>query len=117
MSVAPVIAVFFRVPMLVEGLRDALRGLGDVRAFPSPAGDPLRLLESLRPDAVIVDGERDAGAALAYAREARIPALYVSSESSALHRAAQQGWERVDGDASPELIRNVLEAALQEVGV
>jgi hypothetical protein len=112
-----VIAVFFRVPMSVEGLRDALRGLGDVRAFPSPAGDPLRLLESLRPDAVIVDGERDASAALAYAHEARIPALYVPSESSTLHRVARHGWEAVEGDPSPELIRNILEAALQEVRV
>jgi hypothetical protein len=110
----PLVAVFFRVPLLVEALRQALDGVGEVRAFPSPTTEPLQLLEAFMPDAVIVDGERDAKAALAYAGESRVPVLYLPWGESQLYAAREGEWVAVPGGPAPEAIRNALAEAFVE---
>jgi len=110
----PLIAVFFRVPLLVEALQDVLADVGEVRAFASPSTEPLRLLEAFMPDAVIVDGERDAEAALAYAGESNVPVLYLPWGDSELYAARGGAWVPVAGGPSPEAIRNALVEALVE---
>jgi hypothetical protein len=111
---SPLIAVFFRVPLLVEALRQALADVGEVRAFASPNTEPLGLLEAFMPDAVIVDGERDAQAALAYAGESRVPVLYLPWGESQLYAAREGQWVAVPGGPAPEAIRNALVEAFVE---
>jgi hypothetical protein len=110
----PVIALLYRVPLLVEALRHALDHVGEVRAFPSPSTEPLQLLEAFMPDAVIVDGERDAEAALTYAGESGAPVLYLRWGESQLYTARDGEWVAVPGGQSPEAIRNALVEAFVE---
>jgi hypothetical protein len=109
----PTIAVLYRLPLLVEALRHALEDVGEVRAFATPSGDPLQLLEALAPDAVVVDSERDAEAALAYAAETHRPALYIPWPELTLQVARATGWEPVAIDLSPEVLAMFLSDALR----
>jgi DNA-binding NarL/FixJ family response regulator len=111
-AATPLVAVLCRVPLVVEGLRDALEEIGDVACFSTGNGESGALLESLRPDAVVVDGDREAASALEFSRSTGAAALYVRLDERRLELAAADGWVAQDVELSPECVRNLLARAL-----
>ena len=109
----PLVAVLCSVPLLVEAV-DAALEFAEVRAFSSGRGDTVGLLRWLRPDAVIVDSDRDAQEATAFARERDLPVLHISVRERELRLFHRGAWEFVgDGEGpTPESIRNVVAGML-----
>lgn len=109
----PLVAIVSGVPMLREALRNALEGIAEVRGFPAGRGDTAGLLRSLRPDAVVVDSEEEAGAVAAFARESDSPLVLVSYRDEVVKVLGDSGWEESDDvGVSPEGIRNLLVAGI-----
>lgn len=109
----PLVAIVSGVPMLREALRNALEGIAEVRGFPAGRGDTAGLLRSLRPDAVVVDSEEEAGSVAAFARESDSPLVLVSYRDELVKVLGDSGWEESDEvGVSPEGIRNVLVAGI-----
>ena len=118
MNPEPVIAVVYSVPLVVEGLADALRGFGKVRAFPAKGGDVAGLLESLRPAAVVVDREDEALLGARYARGAGVPVLHINLRTRSLRLFRDGRWEtEARLDTSPQAVRNLLVAAIYGASV
>lgn len=101
----PLVAVVWRIPLVVEAMRAAFDGIADVRAFRSD-GDARALLAALEPDALVVDAAVDADAAAAYSDERDIVVVHVDLEGRALNVRRDGRWEREDGDVSTDAIRN-----------
>jgi hypothetical protein len=111
--ILPLIAIVSSVPMLQEGLRNALEGIAEVRDFPAGRGDTAGLLRSLRPDAVVVDSEEEAESVAVFARESGSPLVLVSYRDEVVKVLGVSGWEESDDvGVSPEGIRNVLVAGI-----
>jgi hypothetical protein len=107
-----VVAVVYTVPLLCEALSGVLDEIAELRTFPA-RGDTPGLLRSLRPDAVVVDSTREADAAEAYAREARVPLVHVVLKARRLRLYRDGVWHDSDGGtATPEGIRNYLIAGI-----
>jgi len=109
----PLVAVLCSVPLLAEAVGAALE-FAEVRPFSGGRGDTVGLLRWLRPDAVIVDSERDAQEASAFAQEHDLPVLYISVRERELRLLRDGAWEFVsNGDGpTPESIRNVIAGML-----
>lgn len=112
MSVQPLVTVLLRLPLLVDGLSEALARVAEIRAFEVRDGDAAGLLASIRPDAVVVADEESAEAALAFSVSAGARAIYLRLQEQQLEVARGGHWERRDEDLSPESIRNVLAGEL-----
>ena len=104
--VLPLVAVLYRAPLFVEAVAAAFAGIADVRAVRHDDGDVAGLLEALRADAVVVQDEGDASF------EARVPAIFVDLESSAVRVRRNGAWLHVGVDLSAEAIRNALLRAM-----
>jgi hypothetical protein len=103
------VAVVSSAPLVGEALAASLESLAEVRWFPSGRGDTAGLLDSLRPDAVVVDSEEEARAATPFARTSRAPLVYVMLEERKVRFLRNGGWEEpAKPDISPEGIRNLL---------
>jgi hypothetical protein len=109
----PLVAVVCSVPLLAEALNSALE-FAEVRAFAGDHGDTAGLLRWLRPDAVVVDSERDAHEAAAFALERELPVVHISVREQTLRIFHGGAWTAVgNGEGpSPETIRNVVAGML-----
>lgn len=105
------IAAICAVPLLCEALTSALDGIAEVQSFPAGREDTEGLLQSLRPDGIVVDNDRGADEAEPYARATRAPLVHVQLSQQNLRVLTHGSWELVS-DASPESIRNVLVGSL-----
>jgi len=103
----PLIALVCRVELLGEALRGALEEVGDVRVFRAGLGDTEGLLRSLAPDAVVVDDEAEAEAALPLLAQSEAVLVQVSVRDGRLTVDGQR-LEGADGEISPESVRNAL---------
>jgi hypothetical protein len=109
----PLIALICRVELLGEALHGALDEIAEVRTFPAGLGDTDGLLRSLRPDAVVVDDDRVAEAALGFVAESDSALVYVSVRDEQLRLYIDDEWfDETDSGISPESVRNVLIARL-----
>lgn len=106
------IAAICVVPLLCEALDGALEGIADVQSFPAGRGDTLGLLESVQPDAVVVDSDEEARNAERYAISSNVPVVHVQLIKQTLRILRDGVWEESPGNASPESIRNVLVGSL-----
>ena len=121
MTAVPLVAFVGSVPLLAEALTEALESIAEVRRFPAGRGDTDGLLRSLRPNAVVVDTDAEAEAAMGFARAHEAPLVHVSLGDRTLRVLSNGGWAEAaaDGGATVEAIRNVLVAGLfgrREVG-
>ena len=109
----PLVAVLCSVPLLVEAVSAALE-FAEVRPFSGGRGDTTGLLRWLRPDAVIVDSDRDAQEAAAFAQEHDLPLLHISVRERELRLFHRGTWEFIgNGEGpTPESIRNVVAGML-----
>jgi hypothetical protein len=110
----PLIGVICSVPMLVEAMASALE-FAEVRAFSGDQGDTPGLLRWLRPDAVIVDSEIDAGEAAAFAADRDLPVVHISVRERAVRVFSAGEWTVIDSDdegPTPQQIRNVVAGTL-----
>ena len=113
----PVVAVFYRVPLVAEALTGAFEGMAEVRAFPANDGDTAGVLRWLRPDAVVVDDEGAAESAIPHVADEGGLLVHVSVFDGVV-RVYKNGWEVADADgSSPDSIRNlVIGSLLRRVG-
>jgi hypothetical protein len=100
--------LLLRTPLVLEGLHDELSRVADVRALVVREGEAPGLLVSMRPDAVVVDDEGSAEAALAFARAAGAAAIYVRLPERQLEVARGGEWRLEGAEPSSESIRNLL---------
>jgi hypothetical protein len=110
----PLVAVICSVPMLVEAVTSALE-FAEVRAFSGDHGDTPGLLRWLRPDAVVVDTDVDAGEAAAFATDRDLPVVHISVRDRSVRVFVGGEWTVVDGDAegpTPQQVRNVVAGTL-----
>lgn len=109
----PVVAVFYRVPLVAEALTGAFEGMAEVRTFPANDGDTAGVLRWLRPDAVVVD---DAGAADRAVPHVGVEGgflVHVSVSDGVVRVFGDKGWEVADADgSSPDSIRNLVIGSL-----
>jgi hypothetical protein len=110
----PLVAVICSVPMLVEAVTSALE-FAEVRAFSGDHGDTPGLLRWLRPDAVIVDSDIDAGEAAAFATDRDLPVVHISVRERTVRVFVGGEWMVIDSDEegpTPQQIRNVVAGTL-----
>ena len=109
----PLVAVVCAVPLLGEAVGSALE-FAEVHTFSDRGGDVAGLLRWLHPDAVVVDNERAAHEASAFARERDLPVIHLGVRDHELRLFRAGRWEVVgNGDEpAPETIRNVVAGAL-----
>jgi hypothetical protein len=108
----PLVAVVCSVPLVGEAVRSVL-DFAEVRSF-GGGQDTAGLLASLLPDAVIVDSDEDADAAMGFARQREVPVLHIRLRDRSLRLFRDGAWEHVAGGEgpTPEAIRNVIAGAL-----
>jgi hypothetical protein len=107
------VAVVSSAPLVGEALAASLEHHAEVRWFPAGAGDTAGLLDSLRPDAVVVDDEDEARAATPFARTSHVPLVHICLDGRKLRLLRNGGWEEsTKADISPEAIRNVVVGGL-----
>ena len=113
----PFVAVVCTVPLLGEALRSALE-FADVQMFAAKGGDLDGLLRWLHPDALIVDSDAVAEAALEYSREHSLPVLHISVHQRELRFYRGGTWTHVGNGEGPteEAIRNIVAGALFREG-
>jgi hypothetical protein len=110
----PLVAVVCEVPLLAEALAASLEGIARVESFPADLEDLDGLLQSLEPDALVVDTAEQAEAGTPYARSSSIPLVYVLIRQAELRVLRGRLWETQAGAVatSPEAIRNALVAGM-----
>jgi hypothetical protein len=107
----PLVALLYSVPMLREALESALDSVVELRAFPARRGDVAGLLRSVKPDAIVVDDEKEADAVRAWAKRHGRPVVHVSLRDQKIRVLQNGSWEESAG-AAAESIRNVLAGSL-----
>ena len=111
-------AVVCSVPLLGEAVRSAL-DFAEVLTFAGDTDDLRGLLDSLRPDAVVVDGDEAAVEAGLYACDQQVPAVHIAARARELRVFRDGDWEQAangEEGPTPEYIRNVLAGALYARG-
>lgn len=105
----PLVVVISRLPILREALSEAFAGIAEVRHFPAERAELDGLLESIDPDAVVVDGEEAAETAAAFARGSHVPVVHLSLQDESLRVFDGGSWSvRVDGNGSADSIANAV---------
>ena len=109
----PLVALVCSIPLLAEAVTSALE-FAEVRAFSGDQGDTAGLLRWLRPDAVVVDSDREANDAAAFALERGLPVVHISVREQLLRVFHGGDWTVIDSgeDPTPEVIRNVVAGML-----
>lgn len=106
---APLVAVICRAPIVYEALIEAFDGLASLARLDPDRSDLAGLLESLAPDAVVVDSE-DAAAAAA---NGPAPVVQLSLLEPSIRVRIDGRWRDPGlGAASPETIRNVVVSSI-----
>jgi hypothetical protein len=107
----PLVAAICRAPIVYEALSPAFDGLASLWRCDADRADADGLLESLSPDAIVVDCEQEAERLAAFADRAGIPLVHVSLHRPEVRILRGGGWESA-GDGTPEAVRNVILAAI-----
>lgn len=107
----PLVALLYRVPLLCEALSSVLDDIGHVQAFPASRGDPVGLLRSIRPDAVVVDDRDEAESARRWAKRHHVALVHVAVREQTIDILRNGRWEQRPG-ATVESIRNALAESL-----
>ena len=110
----PLVAVICSVPLVFEGLRDALSSIARVQFFPAATGTT-GLLRWVKPDAVVVDSEDEAEYATAFARELDLPLVLISVRDAEVRFFTRGVWlKATNGDegATPQTVRNIIAGSL-----
>lgn len=107
----PLVAVFYRVPLVCEAIVAALDPVVSTRAFPARIGDLLGLLGSISPDAVVVDSEIEAGEIALYARMHEVPVVQIDLRRQRLLILERGEW-RSEKTVTAESVRNAVAGAL-----
>jgi len=107
----PRIALLYTVPLVCEALSSALENIADVQSFPAGRGDVVGLLQSLRPDAVIVDDAAEADEVQRWTSPQRLPLVHISLRERKLRLLRDGIWEETDG-TSAEAVRNLLTGSI-----
>jgi hypothetical protein len=108
----PLVVTLCAVPLLQEAVTAVLEDIAEVQGFPAHRGDTVGLLRGLKPDAVVVDAEDEAEAAMPFAHESKSPLVYISLAERKLRVLRNGDWEEAGSEGSPEEIRNILAAGL-----
>jgi hypothetical protein len=109
------VAVLYSVPLLCEAISSALDDIAEVRTFRAHHGGTVGLLQSVRPDAVVVDHPIEAAEARAWTEDRGIPLVHVNLRERSIRVLRTGAWEESAG-ASPESIRNVIAGAMYARG-
>jgi hypothetical protein len=109
------VAVVYSVPLLCEAISSALDDIAEVRTFRARLGGTVGLLQSLRPDAVVVDHPHEAAEARTWTQDRGIPLVHVNLRERNIRVLRAGDWEESAG-ASPESIRNVIAGAMYARG-
>ena len=109
----PLVAVVCAIPLLGEAVESALE-FAEVLSFSDRGGEIDGLLSWLRPDVVIVDSDKAATEASAFALEHQLPMLHIVVRERRLRLFVAGEWDYVDNEEgpSPETIRNVVAGLL-----
>ncbi len=107
----PLVAVLYSVPLLCEALSSALDEIAHVQAFPARRGDPVGLLRSIRPDAIVVDDRDEAESARRWARRHNVALVRVDMREQTIDVLRNGSWDQRPG-ATAESIRNALAESL-----
>jgi hypothetical protein len=96
-------------PLLTQSLAAALEGVAVLRRFPAGIADLDGLVRHIRPDALVVDCDEEAGELTAVAGELSLPLVHVSLQTQQLRVFRDQTWSAFPSwGTSPNAIRNVL---------
>ena len=105
----PLVVVISRLPILREALSESFAGIAEVRHFPAERAELDGLLESIDPDAVVVDGEEAANTAAAFARGSRVPVVHLSLHDQSLRVFDGGSWStREGGGGTAESVANAV---------
>lgn len=107
----PLVAVFYRVPLVCAAIVAALEPIVATRPFPARIGDLLGLLSSISPDAVVVDSEIEAGEISLYAGIHEVPVVQIDLRRQRLLILEQGEW-RTEETITAEAVRNAVVGAL-----
>jgi hypothetical protein len=113
-SEQPLVAVICAVPLVFEGLREALGQVARVQFFPAARGTA-GLLRWVRPDAVVVDDEAEAEGVSIFAAELDLPLVHVSVREQQVRIYSKGVWLSAtngSNDPTPETVRDVLAGSL-----
>jgi hypothetical protein len=111
----PRVALLYSVPLLCEALSSALANIAEVQSFPAGRGDTVGLLQSIRPDAVVVDDAAEADEVQRWTSRQRLPLVHISLRERKLRLLRDGAWEETDG-TSAEAIRNLLTGSIYSRG-
>ena len=105
----PLVVVISRLPILREALSDSFAGIAEVRHFPAERAELDGLLESIDPDAVVVDGDEAAKTAADFARGSRVPVVHLSLHDQSLRVFDGGSWSvHENASGSAESIANAV---------
>lgn len=107
----PLVAVLYRVPLLCEAIVAALDTIAEVRTFPAGRRDMVGLLDSLQPDAVVVDHPIEALELQGWADRQDLPLVEICLQDLKIRVLRNGAWEESAG-ASAESIRNSIAGAI-----
>lgn len=111
MRIQPLVAVLYTVPLMCEALSWALDGVAEVRTFPAGRGDTAGLLQSVSPDAVVVDDPDEAEAVRDWTNRHERPLVHVSLRDQTIRVLEDGAWVKSSG-ATAQCIRNVIAGSI-----
>ena len=111
MRIQPLVAVLYSVPLMCEALSWALDGIAEVRSFPAGRGDITGLLQSVSPDAVVVDDPAEAEAARDWTNRHERPLVHVSLRDQTVRLLQNGTWIESPG-VTAQCIRNVVAGSI-----
>jgi hypothetical protein len=105
----PVVLAVTGTPLLTQALAAALEGVAVLHHLPAGVADLGGLVRHIRPDALVVDCDDEAGELTAVADELSLPFVHVSLQTQQLRVLRDQSWSaQPSWGTSPSAIRNVL---------
>jgi hypothetical protein len=109
----PVVVALSSVPLLSEALASVLDGIAEVQSLPARLSDSVGLLESIRPDALVVETCAELDGVAEFALASGTPLVSVSLHDERVSVFDEGRWtEAPAGAASAESIRNVVAGTL-----
>ena len=105
--VRPLIAIVSQVPLFVEAMAAAFKGIADVQPVTDLDVEASGLVEALRPNGIIVED----GVSIDVI-DTRVPCLRVDIEEQSVAVRGELEWLLVEAPLTPIVIRNLLVAQL-----
>jgi hypothetical protein len=107
----PLVAVLYSVPLLCEAISSALDDIAEVRMFRALHGDTVGLLESVQPDAVVVDHPSEAARVRGWSESRGVPLVHINLRERKISLLRGGNWEESSG-AGAGSIRNVIAGSI-----